>query len=819
MATLVQDLKYALRNLRRAPAFAAVVIGTLALGIGANAAIFSIVNAVLLRPLPFTQPEQLVRITSALTRLGASDTGVAAVELFDYQSRTDLFSGVAGLYPINANVTGGAEPERVETMLATWNYFSILGVQAQIGRVFGPDDDGPGIPELAVVSDAYWRRRLDADPNVLGRTLVVDGDPFVLIGVMPPDFRHPGSTVQTEVDLWSPAGYRGLPFGPPNRTRRFLQGALARLQPGVTLAQAQERLEAYGANVSRQFAADYPETSGWTPRIVPLQEDVVGLVGTPMLILLAAVGFVLLIACVNVANLMLTRASQRHQEMAVRVSLGATPSRLARQVLTEAALVAAAGGVFGLIVAAWGLRALIALAPGRLPRIGDVALDGQTALVALLLGAVSTLLFGLAPAWQMRNVHALATVREAGRGRSAGPQGIRLRNALVSAEVAIAMVLLIGAGLLARSFWALTSVPVGFDTEHVTTARVWLPRPNDPKNGVYLVPEKRAAFGREILLRLAQLPDVEQVALSTQVPLGGYNPPLFFEIDGKVSADQIGRMTAHYFQVSPGYFDTLRIPITRGRAFTDFDRAGGEPVAIVSEAAARLYWSGQDPVGSRVRLSPQAPWLTVVGVAGDVRHRRLDDTPQPMLYRPFEQASNLTVALLLRTRGDGSGLADAISREVRAVDATLPVYQVRTMDDLVAGGVAQRQFLVRILMAFGAAAIGLALLGIYGVISYSVAQRTREIGIRVAIGAQRRQVLGLVMRQGLTHALVGMAVGIVCAIGLAQLLTSQLFNVEPFDPLTLAGVAGLMALVAVTAIFIPARRAALVDPIEALRLD
>jgi putative ABC transport system permease protein len=816
MSSILQDLKFAARNLRRVPGFAAVVIATLALGIGANTAIFSIVNTVVLQPLPFAAPDRLVRITSELRAFGATDTGVAPLELFDYQSRTDLFSGVAGLYPINANVTGGAEPERIEALLVTWNYFSILGAAPQLGRVFGPDDDGPGIPEVAVVSDAYWRRRLGADPAALGRTITVDGDPFVLVGIMPPDFRHPGRTVQTEVDLWAPAGYRALPFSAPNRRSRFLEGGLARLQPGVTAAQAQSALDAYASDSRTRFAGDYPASSGWNPLLVPLQEDVVGRVAAPMLILLGAVGFVLLIACANVANLMLTRASQRQQEMAIRISLGATSRRLAGQILTESAVLAAAGGVFGVLLASWGLRVLVAIAPSRVPRLSEVSLDGQTLLVALALSIVSTLLFGFAPAWQMRGVQ-VAAVQDAGRGRSAGPRSTRARNALIAAEVAMAMVLLVGAGLLARSFWALQDVPLGFETRDLLTARVWLPRPNDPANGVYLSPENRLAFAREALARIQALPGVERAAISTQVPMGGYNAPVFFEIDGQAAPEQEGRMTAHLFQVSDGYFETMRIPIASGRPFNAFDRTGTEPVAIVSEAAVARFWGSANPVGSRVRFSPQAPWMTVVGVAGDVRHRRLDEPPQPMLYRPFEQASSLTLAFLMRTAGSAPGLADAVSREVRAVDPTLPVYAPRTMDDLLAGAVAQRRFLMRVLILFGGAAIVLALVGIYGVISYAVAQRTREIGIRVAIGARRGQVLGLVLRQGLTHAGAGMAAGVVLAVGLARLLTSQLFGVEPFDPLTLGAVLTLMALVALAAVAIPARRAARVDPIVALR--
>jgi putative ABC transport system permease protein len=795
-----------------------VVVLTLALGIGANTAIFTIVNDVVLRPLPYPQPEQLVRVTSDLRKFGANDTGTSVMELFDYQSRTDLFSGVAGIYPVNANVTGGDTPERIETLLVTWNYFSILGGKPQLGRVFGPDDNGPGIPQVAVVSDGYWRRKLGADPKALGKTLVVDGDPYVLVGVMPPDFRHPEGGAQSDVDLWAPAGFRSMPFPQPSRGRRMLQGALARLQPGVTPARAQERLDAYGAEQRRQFPGDYPATTDWNPRVVPLQQDVVGSVTTPMMILLGAVGFVLLIACANVANLMLTRGSRRHHEMAVRVSLGATAGRLARQVLTESAVVAAAGGLLGLLLASWSLRALVLLAPSRVPRLGSVSLDSEALWVSLLLSLGSTVLFGLAPALQMRRVSALAAVREGDRGRSAGPRAMRLRSVLVAAEVAMAMVLLVGAGLLTRTFWQLQRVPTGFDTANLMTAKVWLPRPNDSANAIYLNPENRVAFMREALRRVSALPQVDSAALSTQVPLGGYNAPIFFEIDGRAATADNNRLVIHSFQVSDGYFSTLRIPIRQGRGFTGSDRMDTEPVAIVTEAAARRFWPDASPIGARIRVNPRLPWMTIVGVAGDVLTRGLDDSAQPILYQPLEQASNLALAFLLRTR-TAAGLEEALSREVRAVDPNLPLYAVRSMDELLARDVAQRRFLMRVLIAFGAAAVGLALLGIYGVISYSVAQRRREIGIRVAVGARRGQVIALILRQGLGYAIAGMVAGTIGGIGVARLISSELYGVKPFDPITIATVMGVMSLVALLAVLIPARRAANVDPIAALRLE
>lgn len=819
MQTLLQDVRYALRNLTRAPGFAAIVVLTLALGIGTNTAIFSIVNTVVLKPLSYPDADQLVRITSELRARAVEDTGVASQELFDYQELTDVFSGVAGLYPINANVTGGEEPERVEMMLVSPNYFTVLGGRAQLGRVFGPDDNGPGIPEVTIVSDGYWRRRLGADPNVLGRTLMVDGDPFVLVGVMPPDFRHPGRTVQTEVDMWSPAGYRAMPFGPPSRSPRFLEGAFARLRPGVSFEQAQARLNAYGARMQQENPSDYPDSSGWNPLLMPLQNDVVGRVATPMLILLGAVGLVLLIVCANVAHLVLVRASERQQELAIRQALGASSARLTRQMLTESAVLATVGAIVGLLVAAWGMQALISMAPSRVPRLNEVSMDATAVGVTALLAVITTLLFGMVPAWQMRAINTFSVVKEGGRGRSAGAGRARVRNGLVVAEVALAMVLLVGAGLLVRSVSQLLNVSVGFETSNLLTARVWLPRPNDAANGVYLEPERRVTFMRETLDRLNALPGVEQVALSNQIPLAGFNRPIFFEPEGLERAAEDGLPTIHSFQVSADYFDTMQIPVVRGRGFSDSDRAGTEPVALISRGAAQSLWGTDDVVGKRVRVSTGSPWMTIVGVAGDVRNRWIDEGPQPILYRPLEQSSGLALSVLLRTTSGATGLGESLAREIKAIDANLPVYSIRTMDDVLEGAVAQRAFVMRILLIFGLAAVGLALLGIYGVISYSVSQRTREIGIRMAIGARHQDVSRMVMRQGLVLMAVGVALGLLGALVLSRFITSQLYGVTPNDPVTLAGVFVVMVVVAMVASYLPARRAARVDPILALRAD
>lgn len=808
------DVQFAFRTLTRAPAFTIVVILTLALGIGAGTAIFSVVNAVVLRPLEYPDPERLVRITSELRGFGATDTGVSAAELYDYQALDDLFVAVAGLLPVSANVTSGDTPERVEMMLVSWPYFSILGVPPAHGRIFGPEDDTGGVANIAVVSDGFWRRRLNADPRAVGRTIVIDEDPIVVVGVMPPGFRHPGRTVQSDVDVWSPAGFRS--GGPPNRSRRRLEGCLARIHSGVTLEQAQAHLAQYGVTVSQQFPGDYPARNDWRPRLIPLHQDLLGGVATPMFLLLSGVGLLLLVACVNVAHLFLARSAARRQEIAIRQALGASGARLTSQLAIESALLAAAGAAVGVLVASWTLRGLMTLAPGRLPRVEQAALDSTAVLVAVVIALAVAVLFAFVPAIDFRRLDAFTALKE-GSGRSGDPRSNRARNALVVAEVAVATVLLVAAGLFMRTVVSMLEVPVGFETENLLTARVTLPRPNDASRAAYLDHERRVRFFRETLQRVGALPGVERAALSSQIPLGGFNPPLFVEVDGLEAGGTMVSPVMHQFLVSSAYFDTMGVKILRGRPFVDSDRTGSEDVAIVSDTAARMFWSGRDPVGGRIRFAPDTPWMTVVGVAGDVLNRRLTEQPQPILYRPLEQSSDLTMALLVRARADVTGLAENIAREVRQVDADLPVYSVRTMTELIESGVAQRQFLMRLLVVFGVIATALALLGIYGVMAYSVAQRTREIGIRMAIGARQSDVSRMVLRHGVALTGAGVVLGIAGALALSRLITSLLFGVHPSDPATLAAVLVLMMVVAASAAYLPARRAARVDPIVALR--
>ena len=815
--TTIRDVQFAIRSLTRSAGYTALVVLTLALGVGTSTAVFSVVNGVVLRPLDYPAPQQLVRITSDLRGFGATDAGVSPAELVDYQSRSDLFRGVAGVLPISANVTGGEIPARVEMLLVSWSYFSILGVPPAHGRVFGPEDDVPGVANVAVVSDLFWRRNLGADPNAIGRTIVIDADPVLVVGVMPANFRHPGRTLQNDVEVWSPSGFRGSATAPLSRVRRRIENCLARLQPGVTLEHAQGRLSEYGAAVSQQFPSDYPARNGWVPRVQSLHESVVGGTSASMFTLMGGVGLLLLIACVNVAHLVLARSATRRQEMAIRKALGARVGQLMRQLAIESAVLAAAGGVLGLLVASWVASGLVTLAPDRVPRIDRVAIDPTAVLVAAGIVFAATVLFGLVPAWQLRRVETVTAMKDGGPARSSDGRGGRARDVLVAAEVAMATVLLIGAGLLIRSLVAVVNVPLGFDADSLLTARISLPRPNDVTRAAYLDPARRVAFYRETLARIQALPGVEQAAVSTQIPLGGFNAPLLAEIQGVDTADQSVRPVMHSFQISPGYFETMRVRIVRGRPFTEADRAGSEPVAIVSETAARSFWKARDPIGDRLRLGPDQPWMTVIGVAGDVLSRRMTDAPQPILYQSFEQSSGLSLALLVRRRGATADLAEHVAREVRAVDPDLPVFAVRSMDEVIGYALAQRQYMMRLVVAFGAIATGLALLGIYGVMSYAVARRTREIGIRMAIGARQVDMSRMVLRRALALTITGAVAGGIASAGLSGLIRSQLFGVEPSDPFTMASVFLVMTLVACAAGYIPARRAARVDPVVTLR--
>jgi predicted permease len=828
--TLLQDLRYAVRTALRDRAFTVVAVLTLALGIGANSALFTIVNAVLLAPLPFHDPEQLVRVTADFSGQRTRDAGLSIPELFDLR-RSGVFSEIAGVWPISANLTETEEPERVETALVDASYFTMLGVRPELGRLFTAADAQPGITEVAVISEALWRRRFGSDANVIGRRIRIDNDRYTIVGVAPASFRHPGRGTETAVEVWAPSGWLASPFSPqPNRRAYLLQGGLGRLAPGVTAQAAQARLDAIAADLRRQYPADYPAAAEWTWRVIALQDDLVGNVRPALLLLLGAVGFVLLIACANVASLLLARSAARQREVAVRRALGAGRGRLIQQLLTESVLLSAIGGAAGLLIAVWGVEALVQLSPADLSRLHGIAVNGQVLAFTAVLAVATGVAFGLAPALHGSRVDLNRVMRESSRGATASLSVARLRGALVVAEFALALVLLVGAALLVQSFWRLQGVDLGFRSGSVLTARLWLPQPNDPSSGPYFTHAARVAFYRRVLDRIAALPGVGAAGGVSSLPLTGARGRLSFRIDGRPN-EAGDTPTAEAALATPGYFRALGIDLVAGRVFDDHDTSDTPPVIVVSESLARRYFDGEDPVGKRIAPggrvvaptgSQQAPpinWLTIVGVVRDVRTSSVDRDAPAMVYRSVWQSSNLNLSLAIRTNADAATMAEAIRREVKAVDPNEPVYAVKTMDEVVGSALAERRFSMLLLALFAGTALVLSAIGIYGVMAYFVSQRTQEIGIRIALGASSRDLLRLVLGEGVRLAAAGVALGLVGALALTRAVSSLLYRVDPRDPLTFAVLAAALTAVALVACYLPARRAARVDPICALRGD
>ena len=823
LTTILHDLRYAARMLRNKPGFTAVAIITLALGIGANTAIFSVVEAVLLRPLPFPKPENIVMLRDDLTGRQTENVGLSVDELKDFQERSGVFEEVSALWPIDANLTGSDRPERVEALGVSPNYFSLLGASARLGRVFGPQDQAPGFAEGVVISDGLWRRLFGSDPNVLGRKVYVDSDLYTIVGVMPPGFRHPGQTLRKEVELWATAGFAANPFGPPVRKQRILPGAMGRIKPELTVPQAQARLDSFVANLRQEFPEDYPAETGWTVKLLPAREALVGNVQTTLLVLLAAVGLVLLIGCVNIANLMLARSSARQREMAIRLAMGAGRGRLIRQLLTESLLLSFMGGAAALLMVASLKNLLLGLVPAATPRLNEVGVNAGVLLFVFLISALTGLLFGLIPALQASRPELIENLKEGSQGAGSLGRHHRFRSALVVIEFALSLVLMIGAGLLLRSFGRLLEVNPGFDSSGVLLARIWLPVPNNPERDPYRPPAKRAAFIKEVLRRTSALPGVQYAAIGNggSVPLLDQNNPGVFTIEDQ-PADDANLPRTRFSAVSADYFRVLRTPLVRGRFFEPGDDQQTPRVALIDEALAQRFFPNSDPIGRHVRPGPRdsnAPWLTITGVVGNIKSDGFDQPDQPHLYFSILQNPGYAMAVYLRTEGNPAGLTPALRQQVQAVDPNLPLFGEQTMDDLVSASLAQRRFAMQVVGLFGVLALFLAGIGIYGVMAYSVTQRTREIGIRLALGASTRSILGWLLRQGMRLTVIGVGAGLLGALALTRLLRRLLFGIAPTDVVTYAGLTLLLAAVALLACYIPARRATKVDPLVALRYE
>ncbi len=822
MGTLLQDVRYGLRTLRKAPGFTAIVILTLAVGIGANTAIFSIVDGVLFRPLPFMEPERLVKITADAPGAGLHDFGTSEPELRDLQARSDIFDGVSAVWPVSGDVTGGSQPERIELVVTSPNYFSLLGVHPQIGRILGPQDQAEGMGEAALISNAFWQRAFGSDPRVLGRRIRIDGDAYTIVGVMPPGFRNPGRTVASDTDIFGSAGFAADPFPkPPQRSAHFIPGAIARLRPGLSLPAAQAKLDSFTAQWRAQFANDYRASAGFTLRLEPLKESLTGSLRPLLLTLLGAVGIMLLIGCANVANLLLVRAAGRQREMALRQSLGARRSRLIRQVLTESLLLAGAAGAVGVAAASTSLRLLLYLAPANVPRLSEVVIDGRVLLFATALCLITGVLFGLAPALQISGFNLASYLKESARGTSSSRRQNGASTALVAAEFAICLILMTGAGLLVRSFWKVTEIDPGFKPQNAMKAQMWLPVPNDPKQDFYAPLQTRTAFTREVLRRVRALPGVVHAAMTTNLPLSQGSTPLPITIEG--AASRAGDATlADILGVSPDYFQAMGTPLVAGRFFTETDQDGSQAVALVDRATAARYWPGASPIGQRLKrgsLQSTSPWATVVGVVGDIRHDAIETAGVPHIYFSIYQFSSRTLGLVVRSRADPAGLGESLRREIQAVDPNLPVFGIRTLSSLVAAALTPHRFSAQLMGGFAALALLLAAIGIYGVLAYFVGQRVREIGVRMALGATAAEVAGLVLLQGMYPILAGTAIGIAGSFACSRLLEQLLYGVSASDPLVYAAVPAFLLAIALLASYIPAWRATRIDPIIALRCD
>jgi putative ABC transport system permease protein len=825
MGTLLQDVRYGLRMLVKKPTFTIVAVLTLALGVGANTAIFSIVNAVLLRSLPYPNPDRLVRIFFNEPGVGLRDVRFSKPELDDLLTRTSVFEDVSPIYEGSENLTGGKQPERVDGVNGSFSYFSMLGVVPQIGRLFGPQDYAPGFAPLAVISDGLWHRAYGADPNVIGRTIRIDGDPFTIIGVLPRGFRHPGPTTSGDAEVFCPFGFSADPFPPPMRGTRILKSGIGRLKPGLTLAQAQARLTAMAAQLRHDFPTDYPPQAKWTIEIQPLQETLVGKVRPMLLVLLGAVILIVFIVSLNIANLLLARASGRQQEMAVRQALGASRGRMVRQMLTESMLLSLIGGAAGIATAVGTLSFILRFVPSNVPRLNEARIDWVVLAFALLISILTGLVFGLAPALHSAKAALSSGIREGGRGSGYSTKTGRLRDVLIVSELAFAVILMVGAGLLLRTLRDLLQENPGFNPTQVVTANTWLGVPNDEKTDPYLGIAGVTRFDREVLRRMKAIPGVELAAITSALPTTNSNPNAVggLAIEGFAIEDRPVEssqdLSAERIRISPDYFKVFQATLLRGRSFTEGDEDGKPPVAIIDESTAHKYWPTGDPLGRRVRFGkdPTKPWTTIVGVIRDIKSDGLDIDGVPHIYVSVYQDDSKQVSVVLRTSLPAALLEPQIRHEIQSIDPGLPVFNVSSMNDVLDRSLASRRFSADLVGGFAGLAVLLASIGIYGLLAYMVGQRTREIGIRMALGARRGDILRLFLHKGVALAGVGIVAGLVVSASTASMMANLLYGVRPHDPTVFLIVPLLLFAIAVLASYLPARRATKVDPMIAFR--
>jgi predicted permease len=812
MQTLWQDLRYGFRTLMRKPGFTVVAIIALALGIGANTAIFSVVNSVLLRPLAYRDPAALVVINHDYPKINLK-ASVSAIGYTHYRDNAKSFESVAATTGGSFNLTGGGDPEQVNGARITYNFFSALGAEARLGRVFLPEEDQPGRNKVVVLSHGFWQRRFGGDPGIVNKTIMLNDESYTVVGIMHPSFQF-GRELGQVVDLWTPIAFTPQQLTYNNLTNEFLF-VFARLKPGVTIGQAQTELDTIADNLRRQYLPWAGSRSGWGLTTGYLSELVIGNIRQALWILMGIVGLVLLIACANVANLLLARAADRQKEMAIRTALGAGRWRVIRQLLTESALLALMGGAIGLLLAWLGINALVKVNQVQIPRASEIGLDWRALAFTLGVSLLTGIVFGLVPAIQISKADLHETLKEGGRTGSSGARAW-VRNTLVVLEMALALVVLVSAGLLIRSFWRVQQVSPGFAPRNTLAMSLALPATK------YREPAQRANFYKEALQRIRALPGVLSAGATSILPLSGNNSSGSFQIEGRVTPQGQSSPHGDRWAATTDYFSTMKIPIIRGRFFDDRDTIESQPVAIIDETMARKYWPDEDPVGKRITFQggPNNPiWREIVGIVGHVKHSGLEGESRVQYYIPHSQTQNAFMSLVVRTSNDPASLTSAVRGVISGLDKDLPVFRVKTMEQFVSDSMAQRRFAMTLVGIFAAVAMALACVGLYGVLSYSITQRLREIGIRMALGAQVRDVLRLVVGQGMLLALAGVALGSVAAFPLTRLMANLLFGVTASDPLTFAAIATLLTLVALVACLAPARRATKVDPIVALRYE
>lgn len=803
----LHDLRYAVRLQRKNPGFTIVAVIALALGIGANTAIFSVVNTVLLRPLPYRDPDRLVMVWEDSSKQGYPQDTPAAANFVDWRDQNEVFEGMAAMTDTSFNLTGTGDPERLEGRAVSTTLFPLLGVEPQIGRVFTAAEDQPGSERVVLISYGLWQRRFGGDASVVGKTLTLNGASYTVVGVMPARFQFPTA----DDEAWVPIAFSKEDAA--NRNRHYLQ-VVARLKPGITLPQAQAEMSTIATRLQKQ----YPESNTDVGAVItPLHEHLVGDIKPALLILLGAVGLVLLIACANVANLLLARAAVRQKEIAVRVALGARRGRLIRQFLTESVLLSTLGGLVGLAIAYVGLIVLKAFIPENISQARAISIDYKVLGFTLLVSVLTGLIFGLAPAIQSVRFNQIETLKEGGRDAATGGSGKRLRSLLVVAEVAISLVLLIGAGLLINSFLRLRNVDPGFRAENLLTMKIVLP---DLK---YEKKAQRSAFYTDLVQRVQSLAGVRSAAVTTNLPLYFQGNSISVNIEGRPEPPPGQELIVVTRIISPGYFDTMSIPLLKGRQLTDQDTDDSPNVVVVSEAMARRYWPGEEAVAKRItigKVKSQEDWIQVVGVVKDVRQFELNSDPKPQMYLTHRQYGFFDAQdLVVKTDVDPASMATAVRKAVGEIDKDQPVSNIRTMETIMADSIARQRFSMLLLAIFASVALVLAAVGIYGVMSYSVTQRTHEIGIRMALGAQTSTVLKLAVGYGFKLVVIGIAIGLIAALALTRVMSTLLFGVTPTDPMTFTLISLLLVAVAAIASYIPARRATRVNPIIALRYE